>query len=876
MRSRTRHPGGRRTRRANGRSFRRGLADPGWGPIRHRHRRIERRAVRQTPCGAGVTRSSQATGAALRRLAALALLAAGLFAAWSPRPADAQGVRIIGGSIARPVANSWTRIASDPQRFRIRPKLVVDPKLRAGTVTGLRSNRNRGLLFVVLSDGSARHWDLERGVQVGGALGEDVVAGAVRGAGRDGEFVSVHSDGSWSGLGRDGMRRSLGGRIDGFDSGVAPTLSSDGSAMAFRTAGRRWNVRKENGERFALPDAARDALAMLSRDGSTIVYRVTGGAMMAARLTSRGVRVVGELDGCKGSKPVTAGALTDDGRRVVLGDARGYICAWDLAGKKGPRRLFRKRDKRRSGAIGALALSGDENHVAAAAENGRVSVWSISGTAQRVAALALDAAVSRPLVLDSDRGWLLTGERDGTVAVHSLKERKRPLIARLISTRRGWSVLDREGRFDGSQSGVEALVWAGETAERKKQELPVDAFSESYFEPGLLAKLDDARPAYLTEEVDDLSEDGYEPPPNVAIDPVDQSRMNPGTRVPVTVRIESGYPLDKVSDIRLYHNGKLVLKDRTAGIGDVARHTVRLVPGENAFRAIGVGANGIEGPPATLVVVADRPAPSEPDMRLVSIGINRYARPSWELFYARDDARNVVSALRERSVDLFRDVQSTTLLDGKADRLSIENRILEPSTSHLDVLVVYFSGHGIGLQDERGWEWYLLPYSSAWRHKEATREEFHEQVRQHGLSSRQLMNLLTKTEAQRVFLILDSCQSGAVVEVVQTDDAVAQKTLRRLARVGGIHVLAASRAHELATELQLRRNGALTYLVLEAIQGKADGAVDGRIDDRVSVREIVEYATREMPNLAARLEQEPISQKPVGYSRGADFALAKF
>lgn len=135
-----------------------------------------------------------------------------------------------------------------------------------------------------------------------------------------------------------------------------------------------------------------------------------------------------------------------------------------------------------------------------------------------------------------------------------------------------------------------------------------------------------------------------------------------------------------------------------------------------------------------------------------------------------------------------------------------------------------------------------------------------------------------------MFLILDSCQSGAVVEAVRNlaapelrskDDAVAQKALRRIARIGGIHVLAASRAHELATELQLERNGALTYLVLEGIHGRADGAVDGRNDNRMSVREIVEYATREMPNLAGRLSQEPISQKPVGYSRGADFALAK-
>ena len=142
------------------------------------------------------------------------------------------------------------------------------------------------------------------------------------------------------------------------------------------------------------------------------------------------------------------------------------------------------------------------------------------------------------------------------------------------------------------------------------------------------------------------------------------------------------------------------------------------------------------------------------------------------------------------------------------------------------------------------------------------------------------MELLTTTEAQRVFLVLDSCQSGAMVQAFRTlsasgnrvvDDAVAQKALRRIARVGGIHVLAASRAHETATELQLAPHGALTYLVLEGIQGSADG--DG--DREVRVSEIVDYATAEMPKLARRLVQEPISQKPVGYSRGEDFPLAK-
>ena len=152
-----------------------------------------------------------------------------------------------------------------------------------------------------------------------------------------------------------------------------------------------------------------------------------------------------------------------------------------------------------------------------------------------------------------------------------------------------------------------------------------------------------------------------------------------------------------------------------------------------------------------------------------------------------------------------------------------------------------------------------------------------EMIRRHGISSRRLMRLLTKTQAQRVFLILDSCRSGAVVDAVSSstgralDDAVGQKTLRRIARVGGIHILAASRADEDAIELLSVPHGALTYLILEGIRGAAD---ENRKPKRFSVGEIIRYATREMPLLSQRLVKETISQKPVGYSRGADFALA--
>ena len=201
-----------------------------------------------------------------------------------------------------------------------------------------------------------------------------------------------------------------------------------------------------------------------------------------------------------------------------------------------------------------------------------------------------------------------------------------------------------------------------------------------------------------------------------------------------------------------------------------------------------------------------------------------------------------------------------------------------------DVLVIYFSGHGYALRERGGWEWYLLPFTSEWK-REATSQADHDaQIRRFGLSSKRLMQLLTRARAQRVFLILDSCRSGAVVGAFDAlsnsrggglDDTVAQKSLRRLARVGGIHILAASRAHENATELQVVPHGALTYLVLEGIHGAADGMGDRESDGRVSVREIIDYVTLEMPTLAYRLVQEPISQVPVGYSRGSDFVLVE-
>ena len=755
-----------------------------------------------------------------------------------PSPADAQIGRMI-GNINRNIVGSVGAAAR--ASFRIRPRLGI-VRGEAGPVVGLRSNDDGGLLFVVLGDGSARLWDLERGVQLGGAVGGDVVAGTVRGGGRAWEAIAVRRDGSSISIRPDGRIRARSEAIAGLDRDTAPILSADGSVLAYRVAGEGWGLATPDGRTLRLPF---ETPPILSRDG-TIAYPLFGCGETAAR--------------------ATAGAFAPDGRRIVFGDEEGSLCMWEFPEGGQPRRLFLRREAH-SDPIRALAFDRGGERIVTGAADGKAALWSVAAGIGRVASLDLGDAVSGPLLLDAERGWVFAGERSGTVGIHSIEEKRR--IARLISTDDGWAVLDREGRFDGPQNGVEALVWAGDTA---AQTLPVGAFSESYFEPGLLAKLDRPAPLFLNEGVGDLSEEGYVRPPAVSIDPIDVGSPDDGGRLPVTVRVESGYPRGDVSDVRLYHNEKLVGRDARGAQDGAVEYRISPLPGENTFTALGVGPGGIEGRPASRTVAVAAAKPRRAGMRVVTVGINDYVRPAWELLYARNDAKAIVATLRERAGSLFDGVDAVTLLDSSASSSAIEDQILRRAASRRDVLVVYLSGHGYALREGKGWEWYFLPFSDAWGERESAPKDM---IRRHGLSSRRLMELLTEAEARRVFLVLDSCRSGAVIDSVLAsrgrtfDDAAGQKALHRIARVGGIHVLAAARANEDAVELISVPHGALTYLMLEGMRGRADGNRDGT----VSVKEIISYADRTMPLLSRRLG-ESVSHKPVGYSRGADFALA--
>ena len=792
---------------------------------------------------------------------------------WGLAPAETHAFNAMRG-----VTRQFTRPVMHSLRTVIRPTLGI-VRERAGSVAEVHAGRLRDQLFVILEDGSARLWDLERGVQVGGALASGLVSGTLH---EDGEpeswkAIAVRRDGAVLTVGPDGSVRRTSHRVADLDSAIAPVVSGDGSVLVFRARNGGWHwMRVGDGRGGPLPEARRDVRPIVSGDGRSVAYRTLRGAWFVGSLSGDG-RAAGtgrregmQVGGCASHRDrVTAGAFTPDGSRLVLGDERGRLCTFRLSAsgalERGP-----VQGAAYPGAIRRIAIGGEGVHVALGGDGNAVAIRRIAGESRRRPVIELESSPTGALALDARRGRLFAGEHGGTTGWYSLASGTR--VARLVSTATGWSVVDREGRFDGTENGIDALVWAGE---EESQTLPVDAFSQSYFEPGLLAKLAGRSRAFLNKDIRDLGTDGYHPPPSVTIEPMELRDVDARRRLTVRVRVQRDYPWD-VLGVRLFHNGKRVLPERSprARKGEAIEFMVRLSPGENVFTAIGVGPGGVEGRPATAKLRSAEREPDKPTLQVIAVGINDYGPPEWRLDFSRNDAEAIAQTLDRRAGGVFGEVSAVTLLEASASLDAIEQHVLRRPSSPEDVLVVYLAGHGYALPEGDGWEWYFLPFSSAWSDATVGVEE---RVRRHGLSSRRLMGFLVRTQPRRVFLILDSCRSGAVVEAMSGSgdaailtDSAGRKALRHMARVGGIHVLAAARANEDATELVSQPHGALTYLVLEGVRG----AADTNLDRTISVREIVEYATREMPLLSRRLARDTITQQPVGYSRGADFSVA--
>ena len=156
---------------------------------------------------------------------------------------------------------------------------------------------------------------------------------------------------------------------------------------------------------------------------------------------------------------------------------------------------------------------------------------------------------------------------------------------------------------------------------------------------------------------------------------------------------------------------------------------------------------------------------------------------------------------------------------------------------------------------------YFIPTNSVRLYEE-------ESLKRTAIYAGELTNYFKNIRALKQVILIDACHSGGSTALLATRGAGEEKALAQLSRSAGVHVMAAAGSDQTATEYTQLGHGLFTYLVMEALKGKADGAP---ADNKVTVYELKSFIDDQVPEYSLRFRNVP--QYPNTFSLGHDFPI---
>ncbi|MBK6996059.1 MAG: caspase family protein [Lewinellaceae bacterium] len=269
----------------------------------------------------------------------------------------------------------------------------------------------------------------------------------------------------------------------------------------------------------------------------------------------------------------------------------------------------------------------------------------------------------------------------------------------------------------------------------------------------------------------------------------------------------------------------------------------------------------------------------QPSLYAIVIGTSNYAGEELDLNFADQDAESMSQAFQASCTALFgADRTAVHLLssnsktpEANSNKANIQKAFqgIAAKAKPEDVLLVYFSGHGLAYGPAEKEQFYYLT-------KDIGSQDLSDPAirNNYTVSSEELTQWLTAIPAQKQVMIIDACNAGKVVESLA---AIAQKNLdpsqiRALDRMKdrtGMFILTGSAADKVSYEASQYGQGLLTYSLLQGMSGLAleQGIVD--------VMKLFQYSRDIVPELAKGIGgvQIPVLASP--YGDGASFPIGK-
>jgi WD40 repeat protein len=541
-----------------------------------------------------------------------------------------------------------------------------------------------------------------------------------------------------------------------------------------------------------------------------------------------------------------------DGKLMVTAGWDGRVKIWDLASGMQVKR-FSAHDAR----VQAIDIDVTGEYMVTGSDDNTAKLWDISES-RLIMTYTGHAGTVSSVNISPDGKFLITGSHDGTIKSWDLKTGKE-LLTYIFMGENDWLIKTKEGYFDASEGAKKSIFFVKGT-----QIYNIDQFFEEFYRPGLLNEVYRTNGQIKT-ETSLLKRLEESPPPTVDIIPPADGDTARKSTLPLQVRlINNG---GGIQEIRIQNNGKSLPFDNS-WLQQINREgkyfsrtiNIDLVPGENKVLVSAYSYGRIESQPDTITVFYKGPQ-RVINCYLIAIGINEYRNPALDLNYARADAEAFSKIIQDRSSGLFKKIEIHELIDTAATKNNILSlmdelsRIVKPE----DVLLFYYAGHGSMV----GNKFFFIPTESVSLYQE---DRLNQESIYAGLVQEKLKNI----PALKQIVILDACQSGGSTEILAQRGASEEKALAQLSRGSGVHVLAASGSEQFAAEVSELGHGVFTYIILDALQGSADGAPK---DGNVTIYELKAYLNDQVPEITEKYKGTP--QWPYTFSIGNDFPIVR-
>ena len=556
--------------------------------------------------------------------------------------------------------------------------------------------------------------------------------------------------------------------------------------------------------------------------------------------------------------------FTDNKKQMITSSWDGTVKLWDLLTG-----MLLMKFTNHNGAVNSVACYPNKKIFASASSDRTIKIINYE-TGKEIKTLTGHSTSITSVKFTPDGSKLISCSIDGVIKVWETNNFSE-IYTYIQIDRNNWLAKNKFGYFDGSKDALKLVNYVSGL-----EVLPVNSLFEKFFTPNLIKRI------MSGEKFSDTNQNinqTLKQSPDIKIKVFENKNLiitsqNDSTYkwrqkvLPINVDIsEKGSKLD---EIRIYNNGKLVLKEPLSSEilfrgtkNTVKSYNIKLNNGKNKIKTVVLNKERTESLPAQVTVNYDGKEALK-DLFVLAIGINKYKNPDYNLNYAANDAKSYIDVLKKNSKKIFNNVNITFLKNDEANKENIFKKINELSkkVGPEDVFIFYYAGHGVMRNDDKNKHFYIIPHNITDLYCDINT------LNKDAISADELLNFSINIKAEKQLFILDACQSGAALNTFATGGLKREKAIAQLARTTGTFFLTAAEDVQYANEIGNLKHGTFTYAILEALEGKADG---GLMDKKITVNEMKTYVEARVPQLTKKYNGS--AQYPSGFSFGHDFPL---